>query len=211
VVDAKLPPQDHCPVVEAIVWEFYANLHQRRNDSFHTWLRGTMIKVTPTLINAIIGALCVCDPTYPYPIDHLPALADLVTCFTEGRPHQMELNEEGSLQMSDFSNDVQCIYNILASQVLLVISHTLITIKRACYLYALLTEASISYGSLVTFMMMSIQLLDKGFALPYRALITQIAKHFRVNMTGLREIQPKKGSMGVHFLNASQAHLWEAE
>jgi hypothetical protein len=32
-----------------------------------------------------------------------------------------------------------------------------------------------------------------------------------VDMTGLREIQPEKGSMGVHFLNANQAHLWEAE
>jgi hypothetical protein len=47
--------------------------------------------------------------------------------------------------------------------------------------------------------------LDKGFAFPYGALITRIAEHFRVNMTGLREIQPEKGSMGVHFLNASQA------
>jgi hypothetical protein len=43
------------------------------------------------------------------------------------------------------------------------------------------------------------------------ALITRIAEHFRVYMTGLREIQLEKGSMGVCFLNASQAHLREAE
>jgi hypothetical protein len=30
-------------------------------------------------------------------------------------------------------------------------------------------------------------------------------------MTGLREIQLAKGAMGVRFLNASQAHLREAE
>jgi hypothetical protein len=30
-------------------------------------------------------------------------------------------------------------------------------------------------------------------------------------MTGLREIQPEKGSMGVRFLNTSQPHLWEVE
>ena len=32
-----------------------------------------------------------------------------------------------------------------------------------------------------------------------------------MDMTGLREIQPKKRAMDVHYLNASQAHLREAE
>jgi hypothetical protein len=64
----------------------------------------------------------------------------------------------------------------------------MITIERARCIYALLNEASIDYGSLVTSTMMSIRLLDKGFALPYGALITQIVEHFRVDMTGLREI-----------------------
>ena len=113
--------------------------------------------------------------------------------------------------MSDFNNDAHWIYYILASRVLQVISHTLITIERAHCLYALLTEASIKYGSLVTSTMMSIRILDKGFALPYGALITRIAEHFRMDMTGLREIQPKKGSMSVRFLNTIQAHLREAK
>jgi hypothetical protein len=30
-------------------------------------------------------------------------------------------------------------------------------------------------------------------------------------MIGLRKVQAKKGAMGVRFLNASQAHLREAE
>ena len=113
--------------------------------------------------------------------------------------------------MSDFSNDVHCIYHILASRVLPVISHTLITIERAHYLYALLTEAPIDYDFLVTSMMMSVRLLDKGFALAYGALITRITMHFGVDTTGLREIQPEKGAMGLHFLNASQPHLRKAE
>jgi hypothetical protein len=113
--------------------------------------------------------------------------------------------------MSDFSNDVRCIYHILASRVLSVISHMMTTIERARCLYALLTEASIDYSSIVTSTMMSIRLLDKGFMLPYEALFTRIIEHFRVDMTGLREVQSKKGAMGVCFLNASQAHLREAE
>jgi hypothetical protein len=76
--------EDHCPAMEAIVWKFYANLHQRRDDSFCTWLRGTTIEVTPTLINTITGAPRVRDLAYPYPVDHLPARADLVACFAEG-------------------------------------------------------------------------------------------------------------------------------
>ena len=84
----------------------------------------------------------------------------------------MELDEEGSFQMSDFSNDVHCIYHILVNRVLPVIIHTLITIERAHCLYTLLIEASIDYGSLVTSTMMSVWLLNKGFSLPYEALIT---------------------------------------
>jgi hypothetical protein len=113
--------------------------------------------------------------------------------------------------MSDFSNDVRCIYHILASRVLPIISHTIITIERARCLYALLTEAPINYGSVVTSTMMSVRLLDKGFMLPYRSLITWIAVHFEVDMTGPREVQPEKGAMGVCFLNMSQAHLQEAK
>jgi hypothetical protein len=84
----------------------------------------------------------------------------------------MELEGDGSFQMSDFSNDVCCIYHILASRILLVISHTMITIERARYLYAMLIEAPIDYGFVVTTTMMYVRLLDKGFALPYGALIT---------------------------------------
>jgi hypothetical protein len=153
----------------------------------------------------------VCDPAYPYPVDHLLARADLVACFAEGRPHHMELEGEGSFQMSDFSNDVRCIYHILISRVLLVISHTMITIERARCLYAMLIETPIDYGFVVTSTMMSVRLLDKGFALPYGALITRITVHFGVDMTGLKEIQPEKGAMGIHFLNTSQAHLREVE
>jgi hypothetical protein len=153
----------------------------------------------------------VCDPAYPYLVDHLLAGADLVACFAEGRPHQMELEGEGSFQMSDFSNDVRCIYHILISRVLLVISHTMITIKRARCLYAMLTETPIDDGFVVTSTMMSVRLLDKGFALPYGALITRITVHFGVDMTGLKEIQPEKGAMGIHFLNTSQAQLREVE
>jgi hypothetical protein len=155
--------EDHYPTMEAIVWEFYANLHQRRNDSFRAWLRGIAIEVTPILINAITGAPRVRDPTYPYPVDHLLVCADLVACFVEGRSHQMELDKEGSFQMKDFSNNVMCIYHILVSQVLSVMSHVMITIERAHYLYTLLTETPINYSSIVTSTMILVRLLDKGF------------------------------------------------
>jgi hypothetical protein len=203
--------EDHRPAVEAIVWEFYANLHQRRGDSFRTWLRGRAIEVTPTLISEITGAPRVCDLVYLYSVDHLPARANLVACFVDGRPHQMEIEGEGSFQISNFSNDVRCIYHILARRVLPVISHTMITIERTRCLYAMLIEAPIDYGFVVTTTMMFVRLLDKGFALPYEALTTQIAEHAGVDMTGLREIQLQKGAMGIRFLNVSQAHLQEVE
>jgi hypothetical protein len=105
--------------------------------------------------------------------------------------------------MSDFSNDVRCIYHILASRVLPVINHMMITIERARCLYALLNKTPIDYGLVVTSTMMSVRLLDKGFALPYGALITRIVERFRVDMTRLREVRLEKGTMGVCFVNES--------
>jgi hypothetical protein len=116
--------------------------------------QGKVIEVTPTLISNITGVPCVHDPVYPWPVDRLPIRTDIVECFAEGCPLQMETEGEDSFQLSDLSNDVQCIYNILTSRVHPVLSHTMITIERAYCLYALLTEASIDFGSLVTAMMM---------------------------------------------------------
>jgi hypothetical protein len=68
----------------------------------------------------------------------------------------------------------------------------MITIKRAHYLYALLTETLIDFGSLVTAMMMPARLTDWGIALPYGALITRIEKHTRVRIEGIRKFHPEK-------------------
>ena len=141
---------NHRPTVEEIVWDFYAILHQKRGDSFLTWVRGKVSKVTPTIISNITGASCVRDLVYPWPIDHLPTRADMVECFIEGRLHQMETEGEGNFQLSDLNNDIQCIYHILTSQVHLVLSRTMITIKEAYCLYTLLIETLINFGSLVT-------------------------------------------------------------
>jgi hypothetical protein len=113
--------------------------------------------------------------------------------------------------MSNFSNEVRCIYHILASLILPVIRHMIITMESACCLYALLTEAPIDFGSLVTSTMMLVRLTDKGIALLYGAQITQITEHAEVPMGGLRETKPERGPIGVSFLNANQAHLLEVE
>ena len=51
--------------------------------------------MTFSLINMIAKVPCVRDPTYPYPVDHLPTRAKMVACFAEGRPHQKELDRKG--------------------------------------------------------------------------------------------------------------------
>jgi hypothetical protein len=56
---------DHRPTMEEIVQEIYANLYRRCGNSFLTWVRGKVIKVTPSLINNIKGAPRECDPVYP--------------------------------------------------------------------------------------------------------------------------------------------------
>jgi hypothetical protein len=96
------------------------------------------------------------------------------------------------------------------SRVLLVLSLTLITMDRAQCLYALLTEAAIDYGSVVTVTMMFVQHENSCTVLPYGALVTQIIQYAKVNTDGMIELALKKGPITTHHLNASNAHLQDA-
>jgi hypothetical protein len=72
---------------------------------------------------------------------------------------------------------------------------------------ALLTEATINYGSIVMVTMMSVWLADSCTTLPYGALITRIVQNFGVVTEGMIELAPKKGSITSRCLNMSNAHL----
>jgi hypothetical protein len=202
--------EDHRPAIVELVREFYTNLHRRAGDSFFTWVRGMEIHVTPDLVSAITGAPRVRAPEYPWPVDHLLTRAKMVACFAEGRPHHMETEGESSFQVHNFSNEVRCIYRVVMSHVLPVLSLTMITMDRARCLYALLTETSIDYGSVVTVAMMSVRHANSCITLPYRALITWIVQHVRVDTEGTIELAPEKGPITARYLNASNAHLRDA-
>jgi hypothetical protein len=123
--------EDHRPTIKELVREFYTNIHRRVGDSFLTWIRGTEIHVTLDLISSIIEAPWVCNLEYPWLVDHLPIRVEMVSCFAEGCPNQMETEGEGSFQIHDFSNEVRCVYRVVMSCVLPVLSLTLITMDRA--------------------------------------------------------------------------------
>jgi hypothetical protein len=53
----------------------------------------------------------------------------MVACFAKGHPHQMEAEGEGSFQVHDFSNEVKCIYRVVMSRVLSILSLTMITMN----------------------------------------------------------------------------------
>jgi hypothetical protein len=59
--------------------------------------------------------------------------------------------------------------------------------------------------------MMAIRLAYQITALPYGALVIRIAKHARVSTKGLMELLQSMGPINLQFLNASNAHLREAE
>jgi hypothetical protein len=60
----------------------------------------------------------------------------MVERFANGCPHQMEMEREGSFQIHNLRIDDRCIYHIMVSQILPVMSLTSIIIERARYLYA---------------------------------------------------------------------------
>jgi hypothetical protein len=162
--------------------------------------------VTPDRVSAITRA----PREYPWLVDHLSTRAEMVACFAEGCPHRIETEGEGSFQVHDFSNEVRCIYRVVMSRVLPLLSLTMITMDRARCLYALLTETSIDYGSVVTVAMMSMRHADSCTTLPYGALITQIVQHAGVDTEGMIELAPEKGPITARSLNASNAHLRDA-
>jgi hypothetical protein len=82
---------------------------------------------------------------------------------------------------------------VVMSHVLPVLSLTMITMDKARCLYALLTETTIDYGSVVTVAMMSVRHADSCTTLPYGALITRIIQHARVDTDGMIELAPEKG------------------
>jgi hypothetical protein len=180
--------EDHCPTIEDLVREFYANLHRRVGDSFYTWVKEKEIHVTLNLISTITEAPWVRNPEYPWPVDHLPTRVEMVECFAEGRPHQMETKGKSRFQIHDFSNEVRCIYRIVMSRVLPVLSLTLITMEKARCLYVLLTEATIDYGSIIMTTMMLVWVADSSTTLPYVALITWIVQNTGVVTKGMIEL-----------------------
>jgi hypothetical protein len=118
-------------MIEELVREFYANIHRRVGDSFLTWVKGTEIHVTPDLIGTITGAPRVHNSEYSCPVDHLQTQAKMVVCFAKGCPHHIEIKGKGSFQIHDFNNEVRCIYRVVMSRVLPVLSLTMITMDRA--------------------------------------------------------------------------------
>jgi hypothetical protein len=108
-----------------------------------------------------------------------------------------------SFQIHDFSNEVRCVYHVVMSRVLQILSLMLITMDRARCLYALLTEAAIDYGSIIMVTMMSIRHVDSCTTLPYRALVTWIIQHARVVTDGMVELAHEKKPITKQYLNAS--------
>jgi hypothetical protein len=199
--------EDHRSAIAELVREFYTNLHQRVGDLFLIWVRGMEIHVTPDFISAIIGASRVRNAEYPWSIDHLSTRAEMVACFTEGRPNRMEAEGEGSFQEHDFSNEVRCIYRVVMSRVLPVLSLTMITMDRARCLYTLLTETIIDYGSAVVVTMMSVRHADSRIVLPYGALITRMIQHVGMDTDGMIELAPKKG-LSPHAISMLAMHIY---
>jgi hypothetical protein len=133
------------------------------------------------------------NPEYPWPVDHLPIRAEMVECFAEGHPHQIETKGESSFQIHDFNNEVRCIYRVVISHILPMLSHTMITIDRARCLYTLLTKATINYGSVVMVTTMSVWHTDTCTTLSYEALITRIIQNVRVVTECMVELASEKG------------------
>jgi hypothetical protein len=129
-------------VSPTLVNEFYVNIDDYQNGTFHTMLQGKDIIVTPTLI---------CDLT------HIPMVIYLPYSWTleEALPHSeiIATLEIGKIEVDNYYSlktlliHVRLIYRVVAVSLHPVSSTNLILLDRVHFLYALLQNTTIDFAT----------------------------------------------------------------
>ena len=134
---------DHPPPA-TLIREFYSNLSVHSNDSntqfVKSWIRGEEYTITPTIVPSALGVPKVQHLVYPY--DESPPLDDIMSYLT-GTSIQWGNNPQIT---SHELSEIHYLFFWISFHSIWPISHLhTIPIERCAFLYALLTNAPMSF------------------------------------------------------------------
>ena len=140
LLDISHPP----PAI--LIREFYLNLSIHiydSNTSVKSWIRGEEYTITPSVVADALGVLVVQHPIYPY--DESPPLDDIMSYIT-GCSIQWDYDPRITTAKL---TEIHYLFFRIACHSLWPISHLhTIPLKRCAFLYALVTDAPISFPHL---------------------------------------------------------------
>ena len=135
----------HPPLI-ALMSEFYSNLSIHIYDSntlVKSWIRGVEYTITPRVVADALGVLLVLHPIYPY--DQSPPLNNIMSYITGT---SLRWGSDPQITSAELTKTTYLFFRI-ACHSLWPISHLhTIPLERCAFLYALVTNAPISFPHL---------------------------------------------------------------
>ena len=134
------------PPLATLIREFYSNLSIHVYDTntlVKVWLRGVKFGITPSVVSAALGVPIVDHPIFPY--EESPLLDDVMSYITGS---SIQWGSDPRITSAELS-ELHYLFFRIACHSLWPISHLhTIPIERCIFLYALVTDAPISFPHL---------------------------------------------------------------
>ena len=136
---------DHPPSA-TLIREFYSNLSVHSYDSntqVKSWIQGEKYTITPTVVASALRVPMVQHPVYPY--DKSPPLDDIMSYLTGS---SIQWGSDPQITSHELT-DIHYLFFWISYHSIWPISHLhTIPIERCAFLYALVTDAPISFPHL---------------------------------------------------------------
>nr|POE58842.1 hypothetical protein CFP56_01627 [Quercus suber] len=201
LVDVSDPPPP-----SALIREFYSNISIRVYDSntlVKSWIRGVEYTITPRVVADALGVPLVQHPVYPY--DESPEISDVLSYVTGTT---VQWGSDPRITSAELSG-LHYLFFRIACHSIWPISHVhTIPLERCVFLYALVTDAPISFPHLF---LRSLNEVYRSSSTAH-ALVHPIFIHRILLYLGLSDFPSSEpvhviGPLGASFLRQRAAHL----
>nr|POE90542.1 hypothetical protein CFP56_61181 [Quercus suber] len=194
------------PPPSALIREFYSNISIHVYDSntlVKSWIRGVGYTITPQVVADALGVPLVRDPVYPY--DESLELSDVLYYITGT---SVQWGSDPKITSAELSG-LHYLFFRIACHSIWPISHVhTIPLERCVFLYALVTDASISFPHLFLRSLNNVyRSSSSSHALVHPIFIHRILLHLDLSDFPSSEPVHVIAPIGASFLRQRAAHL----
>ena len=189
---------DHPPPT-TLIKEFYSNLSIHSYDSntlVRSWIRGEEYTITPTVMASAIGVPLVQHPIYPY--DESPRLDDIMSYLTGSF---IQWGSDPRITSYELI-EIHYLFFRISCHSIWPISHLhTIPLERCAFLYALITDAPISFPHLFIRSLIKVHRSNSSaHALFFPIFIHRILLHLGLKQFSASELAYIVAPIGITFL-----------